>query len=125
MGVGDGIFVVFVTGGSGRSATSGGFGFGSAQGVKDDAVGVGIDFCGFGDSDEEVDDAGPFVASGDEVCASGGGIGGSEACFFVFEGAELFSDLDPFVDELGEGSLFVFGSDEDFVELAADFGSDQ
>lgn len=86
---------------------------------------MGIELGGFGDGDEEVDGADPFVARGDEGGVGGGGWARwGEACFFVFEGAEFFAECDPFVDALGEGALLIFWPDEDIRQLAVDFGGD-
>ena len=75
-------------------------------------MGIVVDFGGFGGGEEEVDGADPFVAGGDE--GSGGAVWGSELCFLDFEGAQLFSDLDPFVEELGEGMGRVVGVGANF-----------
>lgn len=102
-----------------------GFGFGGAEGSEDEGIDLWIELGGFGDGDEEVDGADPFVACGDEGGVGGGGwVWGGEASFFVFEGAEFFTECDPFVDVMGDGALLIFWSDEDIRQLAVDFGGD-
>lgn len=108
----------------GGAATAVGFGFEEAEGAEDEAVGVGIEFSGFGDSEKKVDGPEPFVAGGDDIGAGACGIGGrrGQAGFFIIEIAEFGAELDPFVDEGAEALLFAFGADEDFIDLGANFG---
>jgi hypothetical protein len=99
-----------------------GFGFGGEQGPEDDAIGIDIELDGFGNGKKKIDRADPLVARSDEACARrGSGIRRIEPCFFVFERPEFLTKLDPFVDELAEQVRSGFGSDEDLVDLGADF----
>lgn len=53
-----------------------------------------------------------------------GGTGGLEACFFVFEGAELLSEGDPFIQIMGEGMGGIFGVEANLVGDGADVGGE-
>ena len=113
-------FGLDVRGGRGGATSMSGFGFGVEEGAEDQFVGGWIEFGGFGEGMEQIDDTNPVVTGGNVF--GGGDVGGFDAGFFIFERAELFAEGDPFIQIMREGMGGVFGVEANFIGNGADFG---